>query len=234
MAEQLSRWRAWVIVVLVAAWSMAGWAGGCKVVDPELAAGYEGGCRDGMAEGHGRAWGSAEYEGGFRRGLKHGRGIKVWPNGDRYDGEFRADRREGRGRYVWGARTPWAGDFFEGEYRADRRHGRGTYEWASGDRYEGEWVDDVRQGPSVLEQRQTDAREAAIASLRKHQGETLCKYMTVGITGRAAIRARLDGVAEDRSLQLTIEKTDPALSEVPGVEPGKGLVDDPLDWGWCS
>ncbi|MBI4757209.1 MAG: hypothetical protein HY778_17715 [Betaproteobacteria bacterium] len=222
-----------MIVALGVVWSAGCWAAGCKVLDPDLAQGYEGGCRDGFAEGQGRAWGSAVYDGGFRRGLKHGRGTKAWPNGDAYQGEFRADRREGRGRYVWGTRTPWAGDSFEGGYRADMRHGHGVYEWASGDRYEGEWTDDVRQGPSLLEQRQADAREAAVASLRKHQGETLCRYMTVGITGRAAIRARLDGVAEDRSLQLTIENTDPALSEVPGAEPGKVLVDDPLNWGWC-
>ncbi|MEO8008095.1 MAG: hypothetical protein ABI728_06190, partial [Betaproteobacteria bacterium] len=86
----------------------------CKVVDPELQGHYEGGCKNGLAHGHGVARGTAQYEGDFRKGLKHGKGLKTWSWGDRYEGGFVEDRRQGRGMYVWGAQSPWAGERFVG------------------------------------------------------------------------------------------------------------------------
>src|SRR3954463_11418265 len=74
-------------------------AANCGVTDPELKGFYEGGCRNGLAEGDGFAHGSAEYEGEFHKGLKHRRGVKTWPWPDPYDGEFVNERHQGKGMY---------------------------------------------------------------------------------------------------------------------------------------
>ena len=60
----------------------------CRVLDSELTGVYQGGCKDGLAEGYGEAKGSAEYRGAFRAGRMQGKGVKTWPSGDRYEGEF--------------------------------------------------------------------------------------------------------------------------------------------------
>jgi len=119
----------------------------CRVLDPELAAIYQGGCKDGLAEGYGDAKGAAEYHGNFHAGRKHGKGVKTWPSGDRYEGEFVEDRKEGAGRYTWSPRGPSAGESYSGAYLNDRRHGYGVYEWPSGDRYAGPWAQDASTGP---------------------------------------------------------------------------------------
>jgi hypothetical protein len=40
----------------------------CRVLDPELAGIYQGGCKDGLGEGYGEAKGTAEYHGDFHAG----------------------------------------------------------------------------------------------------------------------------------------------------------------------
>lgn len=72
----------------------------CKVLIPEIAETYEGGCRDGLAHGQGRAEGIDVYEGRFRNGLPHGRGTYTWSDGRMYDGRWREGKRDGRGTYI--------------------------------------------------------------------------------------------------------------------------------------
>lgn len=155
----------------------------CSVLDPELQASYAGPCRDGLAEGRGRAVGTAEYFGEFKAGRKHGAGIKSWPNGDRYEGEFADDRRHGHGAYVFG-RGPWAGERYEGDFLADRRHGHGVYRWTSGDVYRGPWKDDAPVGPptEMMRARANYEREARAAL--DQPGLPVCREFAVGIAGR--------------------------------------------------
>jgi hypothetical protein len=131
----------------------------CKIVDPELSVGiYYGICKNGWADGYGRVIGATGYEGDFLAGKKHGLGTKLMSNGDRYTGEFRDDYRHGKGTYVWGENSRWAGDQYSGEYQRDLRHGWGVFQWDNGDRYEGQWVNDLRLGASVMEQRRAARR----------------------------------------------------------------------------
>jgi hypothetical protein len=159
----------------------AAWAD-CAVLDPELQAGYAGGCRDGLADGAGAATGTAEYKGEFRSGRKHGKGLKTWQStGDRYEGDFVADRKEGAGVYVWGPRSAWAGEKYAGAYVNDRREGRGVYEWPNGERYDGTWKDDaatgVPTGKMLARARTLDEQAATVA----RPGVRVCRELKVGI-----------------------------------------------------
>lgn len=170
----------------------------CRVFDPELAGAYEGGCKNGLAEGLGKARGLAVYEGEFRAGKKHGRGRKSWPGGDSYEGQFANDMREGEGIYRWGA-SPWVGDFYWGSYRNDKRHGRGLYSWANGDRFDGEWKEDVRYGQSAMERQRQRAREAWVSSVGG-EGGGVCSDRMVGLSHRQEIRGEVIKIDGDKVL----------------------------------
>ena len=176
----------------------------CKIIDPDLSQGtYSGGCKDGLAEGYGKVDGASSYSGDFHAGKKHGKGVKVMPNGDRNDGDFSDDYRHGKGVYVWGSNTQWAGDRYEGEYQRDLRHGKGVYLWNSGDRYDGLWKDDLRLGPSVMEQRRAQAAEAVAKAVKA--GAQLCaeeKWDTVNIQ---LVRGKIESVTGDRVKVRIIE-----------------------------
>ena len=204
----------------------------CRVVDPELQGFYAGPCVNGLAEGEGRARGSAEYVGGFKAGKKHGQGVKTWPNGDRYEGGFVEDRKEGKGRYAWG-KGPWAGESYEGDYAADRRHGEGTYRWPTGDVYTGPWIEDRIAGyatPMMLAQRK-HAEEAMRAVGR--EGRVVCREMPVGIALSEWIRGTVVGV-KDALVGVRVDA--PGGGHViAGVELRAGDVvwDEPAAWTPC-
>lgn len=170
----------------------------CRVLDPELAGVYQGGCRDGLAEGYGEAKGLAEYRGDFRAGRKHGRGVKTWLSGDRYEGEFVDDRKEGLGKYTWSARGASAGESYSGGYFNDRRHGQGVYVWPSGDRYDGEWADDDIAGlPTQAMIARARAKTETLAAVAK-PGVKVCRALLVGIAVRDWIRGEVIAVDADR------------------------------------
>lgn len=181
-------------------------AADCRVLDPELAQRYEGGCKDGLADGYGRAWGKAYYEGRFAAGMKHGQAVvKIWPNGDRYNGQ----------------------------YLNDLRHGFGVYEWANGDRYEGLWLNDERQGYSVMEMRQALTDRAAAETMKKKPDGVVCQYKQVGLTGHATIRARVKSVTPEYKVELVIIDVDEALA-ASSFHVNDILTDNPMNWDWCS
>jgi hypothetical protein len=219
-------------VLFVACTTAAGQSLPCKVHDPELQSSYAGPCVHGLAEGFGRASGTARYEGGFKAGMKHGRGVKRWPTGDRYEGEFVADRKEGRGTYTWG-RGPWRGERYEGEYLNDRRHGEGAYFWPTGDVYRGPWKEDRITGfatPMMLAQRKF-AEEAMKAV--GHAGRKVCREMPVGIAATEWIHGEVVRVADAR---VGVRVTDPGHRQVvAGVELQAGDVvwDEPTAWLPC-
>ncbi len=178
----------------------------CRVLDPELAGAYEGGCKDGLAEGYGEVKGRAEYRGGFHAGRKQGHGVETWPSGDRYDGEFVADRKEGQGTYAWSPRGPHAGESYSGGFVNDLRQGYGVYAWPSGDRYAGPWEKDQAVGPPtpMMVARSLAKTETLLAVGRV--GVKVCRALPVGI----AVRDWIDGVvtAVDGD-EITVRVDDP-------------------------
>lgn len=194
---------------LAAAWLFPALAFGqvpvtCKLLDPELQGSYSGGCKDGLAEGHGEAAGTAQYQGEFKAGRKHGQGVKTWSSGDRYEGGFAEDRKEGSGTYAWGPRSAWAGEKYSGGYRNDRRQGYGVYEWPGGDRYAGPWVDDAIAGPAtpaMMARARAHAEHAAAVGVR---GARVCREFTVGIATRDRVRGTVIAAEADR-IEIMIE-----------------------------
>ena len=209
--------RAALFRVLAAGLAVAAWLplgasaqAACRVLDPELLGIYQGGCKDGLAEGYGEAKGTAEYRGGFRAGRKHGEGVKSWPSGDRYEGEFVADRKEGSGKYTWSLRGPSAGESYSGAYLNDRRHGHGVYTWPSGDRYDGEWQNDVVTGmPTPAMIARARAKTETLLAVTK-PGVKVCRDLLVGIAVHDWIRGKVTQVDAERIAVLV---------EDPGQQP---------------
>jgi hypothetical protein len=219
------------IALAVALWSAnLAQAEDCRVMDPELQGFYEGGCRKGLAHGHGHARGSAEYVGEFRNGLKHGRGVKTWPWGDRYEGEFFEDRRHGQGMYTWGAGSPWAGERYVGDYVADLREGWGVYYWPNGDKFEGQWRQDRRYGYSAMEQRRTAAYHARQAALGP-SGTKVCGQVVIGIAESVRVWGETLGLADGR-LTVRIVAVKDAAAGSP-VTTGQVVTTDVWEWVPC-
>jgi hypothetical protein len=197
----------------------------CRVLDPELAGIYQGGCRDGLAEGYGEAKGVAEYRGDFRAGRKQGKGVKIWPSGDRYEGEFVEDRKEGAGKYTWSLRGHSAGERYSGAYLNDRRHGYGVYEWPSGDRYAGEWANDAVTGmpTRAMIARARSKTETLIAVAKP--GVKVCRTLPVGIAVRDWIRGEVTAVEAER---IEVRIADPG--QQPHVIDGRPLVKGMRVW----
>ncbi len=206
----------------------------CRALDPELAGIYQGGCKDGLAEGYGEAKGAAEYRGDFRAGRKHGKGVKTWPSGDRYEGEFAQDRKEGSGKYTWSPRGPSAGESYSGAYLNDRRHGYGVYAWPSGDRYAGPWENDAITGPPTpMMIARARAKTETLAAVAK-PGVKVCRALQVGIAVRDWIRGEVTAVEADR---IAVRIDDPgrqphAVDNLPLVK-GMILWSEAAEWTPC-
>ena len=206
----------------------------CRVLDPELAGFYQGGCRDGLAEGYGEAKGTAEYRGDFHAGRKQGRGVKTWPSGDRYEGEFVADRKEGIGTYTWSPNGPAAGQSYSGGYVNDRRNGYGVYQWPSGDRYAGQWVDDAVAGmPTPAMIARARAKTETLAAVAK-PGVKVCRALPVGIAVRDWIRGEVMAVDAHR-IEVRIDDQGRQPHEI-GDRPlvkGMSFWSDASEWTPC-
>ena len=197
----------------------------CRVLDPELVGTYQGGCKDGLAEGDGEAKGAAEYRGGFHAGRKQGKGVKTWPSGDRYEGEFVADRKEGAGRFTWGARGASAGEIYSGAWRNDLRYGYGVYAWPSGDRYAGQWADDAIAGmPTPMMIARARAKTETLIAVAK-PGVKVCRALPVGIAVRDWIRGEVTAVDAAR---IEVRIDDPG--QQPHVIDARPLVKGMLFW----
>lgn len=212
----------------------AGAQNSCRVLDPELVGIYQGGCKDGLAEGYGEAKGIAEYKGGFHAGRKQGKGIKTWPTGDRYEGAFVADRKEGYGEYVWSPRGPSAGERYWGDYLNDRRHGHGVYQWPSGDRYDGVWANDAIAGmPTPAMISRARAKTETLAAVAQ-PGVRVCRALPVGIAVRDWIRGEVLEVDAER---IAVRIDDPGRQPhaIHGRPLAKGLTfwSEAADWTPC-
>lgn len=181
----------------------------CKVLDPSLQVSYEGGCRDGLANGRGVARGGLGdyYNGEFVAGAKSGFGTRAYGNGDVYTGEWKADAREGRGTYVFGENSPWRGDRSEGEWVGDRRHGDNVYIFGPENvRMESQFFAGAPIGfaPPSIAQRQRALK--VLAPVIGKPGAKVCSVTTVGSSPRNIARGTVTQVLDDR-LQVLIETT---------------------------
>jgi len=69
----------------------------CMVLKPEIAGKYMGKCKNGLANGKGKAVGQDTYIGQFSKGLPQGGGTYIWANGDTYYGDWVQGLRQGEG-----------------------------------------------------------------------------------------------------------------------------------------
>jgi hypothetical protein len=206
----------------------------CRVLDPELAGTYQGGCKDNLAEGYGEAKGLAQYNGDFRGGRKDGKGVKTWPSGDRYEGDFVEDRKEGTGKFIWGPRGASAGESYSGGYLNDRRNGYGVYEWPSGDRYAGPWANDLATGqptPSMIAQARAKTENLAAVG---NPGVKVCRTLLVGIAVRDLIRGEVMAVDVDRVVvRIDDPGRHPHLFEGRQLVKGMTVESVAMEWTPC-
>jgi hypothetical protein len=219
-------------------------AASCRVLDPELQGAYEGGCKDGLAEGEGTARGMAEYRGGFHAGKKDGQGIKTWPWGDRYQGGFADDRKEGEGSYSWavngGAAAGEAsgGESYSGHFHADRRDGMGTYAWPGGGQYRGRWADDWPLDPidgALFERLRAQARAGAEARAALGvPGVKVCRALPMGISEHEWVAGEVVGMLGDAiAVKITQDVKFPLTLNGIELAPGAVVWDTPAHWRRC-
>ncbi len=72
----------------------------CKVLMPEISGEYTGSCKNGLAQGVGKAIGLDRYMGEFKKGLPQGVGTYIWHTGETYTGEWNKGLMDGKGTYV--------------------------------------------------------------------------------------------------------------------------------------
>jgi len=92
----------------------------CLVLKPQISNNYEGGCKNGLAHGKGKASGLDSYEGQFKKGLPQGKGTYVWSNGDKYTGDWYEGFRHGDGDFTFesnGFDTTISGRWVKDEYK---------------------------------------------------------------------------------------------------------------------
>jgi len=72
----------------------------CTVLKPGIDSIYTGGCKQGLADGHGVASGIDNYTGEFKKGLPNGIGTYTWNTGEKYEGEWKKGLRYGTGTFT--------------------------------------------------------------------------------------------------------------------------------------
>ena len=71
----------------------------CEVLLNNINKFYEGECKNGLAEGFGKAYGIDSFVGYFNKGLPDGEGKYFFNNRDYYIGEFKKGKFNGKGEY---------------------------------------------------------------------------------------------------------------------------------------
>ncbi len=95
----------------------------CTVLLDSLKGTYEGECKNGKANGTGKAIGINTYDGEFKNGYPEGKGKYTWSNGNYYYGGWKKGQKEGKGelhQFEDGKETLvtgyWKKDNYRGEY----------------------------------------------------------------------------------------------------------------------
>lgn len=70
----------------------------CKVLLDSIKGTYAGECKNGKANGTGKATGVHTYDGEFKNGLPEGNGKYTWTNGDYYYGGWKRGIKDGKGQ----------------------------------------------------------------------------------------------------------------------------------------
>lgn len=94
----------------------------CKVLADSLKGTYTGDCKNGKANGTGKAVGIHTYEGDFKNGLPEGKGKYTWANGDYYYGGWKKGLKEGKGelhRWEDGTEKLITGYWRKGNYKGE-------------------------------------------------------------------------------------------------------------------
>ena len=99
---------------------------GCQVRNPDINQQYSGACKNGLAEGFGKATGR-----------------------DVYVGEFVEGEPDGQGEYRWTGESRWKGDVNKGEWKHGDRT-LGTYTFSSGVIYIGSFKGTSHHGLGVM------------------------------------------------------------------------------------
>lgn len=87
-----------VILILITAFlSSKAQKADCQVLLDSLKGIYEGDCKNGKAEGKGKATGTDIYDGEFKKGLPEGAGKYTWKNGNYYYGSWKKGLKDGKG-----------------------------------------------------------------------------------------------------------------------------------------
>lgn len=72
----------------------------CKVLLDKISKEYIGDCRNGLADGKGKASGEDVYIGSFKNGLPEGKGKCVYKNGYIYQGYWKEGKKDGKGKFT--------------------------------------------------------------------------------------------------------------------------------------
>lgn len=94
----------------------------CKVLLDSLKGIYTGECKNGKANGTGKAVGINTYDGEFKNGLPEGKGKYTWSNGDYYYGGWKKGLKDGKGelhRFENGTEKLITGYWKKGNYRGE-------------------------------------------------------------------------------------------------------------------
>lgn len=73
----------------------------CEVLLTEISDSYKGDCKNGLADGKGRAKGIDVYKGKFKKGLPDGKGKYEYENGNVFTGEFKNGLKHGEGKFIY-------------------------------------------------------------------------------------------------------------------------------------
>lgn len=94
----------------------------CSVLLDSLKGTYTGDCKNGKANGNGKAVGINTYDGEFKNGLPEGQGKYTWSNGDYYYGAWKKGLKDGKGqlhKFEDGKEKLITGYWKKGNYRGE-------------------------------------------------------------------------------------------------------------------
>lgn len=73
----------------------------CQVLLDKISKEYKGDCKNGLANGKGKATGEDVYIGSFKNGLPDGNGKYIFKNGDIYQGSWKEGKKDGKGKFTF-------------------------------------------------------------------------------------------------------------------------------------